>query len=282
MAEVAGFSSQIWMNLTFLPSYPGPFQVIPKLRLFLRIQPTSTVVSDSLPFEARIAKPDEEILPTLFTLHNLFCSGSKSKFKEKFVVSHFVFKGKAPTRHIPLSAFQERVMLYNSEVELKSEVEISSCLLVHYSDFDLPHITLILQLSTALLKALHLRCKDFVSNIEQILLDARNIYSKLSKLALALEKNLLVTSTLTISSDPYTIQNAVTEAGTETETETETKGSPVESNGVEPITSAGDADEVMAEVEEAEVEDVTTVDMDTIEAIVRSSEAADTTPTRDS
>ncbi|WMV19476.1 hypothetical protein MTR67_012861 [Solanum verrucosum] len=116
----------------------------------------------------------------------------------------------------------------------------------------------------------------------EILLDARNIYSKLSKLALALEKNLLVTSTLTISSDPYTIQNAVTEAGTETETETETKGSPVESNGVEPITSAGDADEVMAEVEEAEVEDVMTVDMDTIEAIVRSSEAADTTPTSDS
>ncbi|KAH0702058.1 hypothetical protein KY285_016336 [Solanum tuberosum] len=116
----------------------------------------------------------------------------------------------------------------------------------------------------------------------EILLDARNIYSKLSKLALALEKNLLVTSTLTISSDPYTIQNAITEAGTETETETETKGSPVESNGVEPITSAGDVDEVMAEVEEAEVEDVMTVDMDTIEAIVRSSEAADTTPTSDS
>ncbi|XP_006366892.1 serine/threonine-protein phosphatase 4 regulatory subunit 2 [Solanum tuberosum] len=114
----------------------------------------------------------------------------------------------------------------------------------------------------------------------EILLDARNIYSKLTKLALALEKNLLVTSTLTISSDPYTIQNAITEAGTETETET--KGSPVESNGVEPITSAGDADEVMAEVEEAEVEDVMTVDMDTIEAIVRSSEAADTTPTSDS
>ncbi|TMW84956.1 hypothetical protein EJD97_024072 [Solanum chilense] len=109
----------------------------------------------------------------------------------------------------------------------------------------------------------------------EILLDARNIYSKLSKLALALEKNLLVTSTLTISSDPYSIQHAATEA----ETETETKGSPIESNGVEPIASAGDADEVMAE---AEVEDVMTVDMDTIEAIVRSSEAADTTPTSDS
>ncbi|XP_055801250.1 uncharacterized protein LOC129870468 isoform X2 [Solanum dulcamara] len=108
----------------------------------------------------------------------------------------------------------------------------------------------------------------------EILLDARNIYSKLSKLALALEKNLLVTSTLPISSDPYTIQNA-------TEADPETKVSPVQSNGVEPIASAGDADEVMAEVEEAEVEDVMTIDMDTIEAIVRSSEA-DTTPTSDS
>ncbi|MCD9644955.1 hypothetical protein HAX54_033501 [Datura stramonium] len=36
---------------------------------------------------------------------------------------------------------------------------------------------------------------------------------------------------------------------------------------------------VMAEVEEAEVEDVMTIDMDTIEAIVRSSEA-DTMPTQ--
>lgn len=115
----------------------------------------------------------------------------------------------------------------------------------------------------------------------EILVDARNIYSKLSKLALALEKNLLVTSTLAISSNPYapsTIQNA-------TEPDRETKGSPVQSNivsnGVEPIASAGDADEEMAEVEEAEVEDVMTIDMDTIEAIVRSSEA-DTTPTSDS
>ncbi|MCD9644743.1 hypothetical protein HAX54_033165 [Datura stramonium] len=113
----------------------------------------------------------------------------------------------------------------------------------------------------------------------EILLDARNIYSKLSKLALALEKNLLVTSILTISSNPYastTIENA-------TEPDRETKGSPVQSNlvsnGVEPIGSAGDADEVMAEVEEAEVEDVMTIDMDTIEAIVRSSEA-DTMPTQ--
>ncbi|XP_050887715.1 uncharacterized protein LOC127092866 [Lathyrus oleraceus] len=37
----------------------------------------------------------------------------------------------------------------------------------------------------------------------EILLDAKNIYPNLSKLALALEKNLLVTSTLTICTDPY-------------------------------------------------------------------------------
>jgi len=34
-------------------------------------------------------------------------------------------------------------------------------------------------------------------------LDARKIYTNLSKLALALEKNLLITSTLTICTDPY-------------------------------------------------------------------------------
>ncbi|KAF6162669.1 hypothetical protein GIB67_013283 [Kingdonia uniflora] len=37
----------------------------------------------------------------------------------------------------------------------------------------------------------------------EILLDARSVYSNLSKLALALEKNLLVTSSLTICMDPY-------------------------------------------------------------------------------
>lgn len=67
---------------------------------------------------------------------------------------------------------------------------------------------------------------------------------------------MLVTSTLTISSNPHTIENA-------TEADRETKSSPVQSNGVEPIASSGDADEVMAEVEETEVEDVMTIDMDT-------------------
>ncbi|KAK9914672.1 hypothetical protein M0R45_038434 [Rubus argutus] len=37
----------------------------------------------------------------------------------------------------------------------------------------------------------------------EILLDARSIYPNLSKLALALEKNLLVTSMLSMSTDPY-------------------------------------------------------------------------------
>ncbi|XP_016451699.1 uncharacterized protein LOC107776329 isoform X2 [Nicotiana tabacum] len=116
----------------------------------------------------------------------------------------------------------------------------------------------------------------------EILLDARNIYSKLSKLALALEKNLLVTSTLTISSDPNASSNMQNATAPDRE---ETNGAPIlsnsVSNGVEPIASAGDSDEVMTEVEEAEVEDVMTIDMDTIEAIVRSSEA-DTTPPSDS
>lgn len=95
-------------------------------------------------------------------------------------------------------------------------------------------------------------------------------------------QNLLVTSTLTISSDPYASSNMQNATAPDRE---ETNGAPIlsnsVSNGAEPIASAGDSDEVMAEVEEAEVEDVMTIDMDTIEAIVRSSEA-DTTPPSDS
>ncbi|KAK1366358.1 serine/threonine-protein phosphatase 4 regulatory subunit 2 [Heracleum sosnowskyi] len=42
-----------------------------------------------------------------------------------------------------------------------------------------------------------------LQRLSEILLAARSIYSNLSKLAFALEKNLSVTSTLTISTDPY-------------------------------------------------------------------------------
>ncbi|KAL0400475.1 UNVERIFIED_CONTAM: hypothetical protein Slati_4077400 [Sesamum latifolium] len=105
----------------------------------------------------------------------------------------------------------------------------------------------------------------------EILLAARSIYPKLSKLSLALEKNLLVTSTLTISSDPSPL-------GTEQNSNGSYEGSgsarpPTNSveNGIEP--PLRDKDEIMAEVQEAEAGEDMTIDMETIEDIVRSSEA---------
>ncbi|KAK6155427.1 hypothetical protein DH2020_009675 [Rehmannia glutinosa] len=113
----------------------------------------------------------------------------------------------------------------------------------------------------------------------EILLSARSIYPKLSKLSLALEKNLLVTSTLTISTDPYQLPTEQNSNGTYEESGVaKPQTDPVE-NGVEP--PEGDRDEVMTEVQEIEVGEDMTVDMETIEGIVRSSEA-DPTPTVDS
>lgn len=60
----------------------------------------------------------------------------------------------------------------------------------------------------------------------EILLTAKSIYPNLSKLALALEKNLLVTSTLSISTDPYPPTVALVPDEPEKVTkETELKGS---------------------------------------------------------
>ncbi|XP_022852406.1 serine/threonine-protein phosphatase 4 regulatory subunit 2 isoform X2 [Olea europaea var. sylvestris] len=113
----------------------------------------------------------------------------------------------------------------------------------------------------------------------EILLSARNIYPKLSKLALALEKNLLVTSTLTVSSDSYppaTIQKS--NGAYEKPENPQHQANSVE-NGVEP--AVGDGDEIMAEAEETEVDEGMTIDMETIEEIARSSEA-NSTPTVES
>ncbi|KAL0321670.1 UNVERIFIED_CONTAM: hypothetical protein Scaly_2463400 [Sesamum calycinum] len=84
-------------------------------------------------------------------------------------------------------------------------------------------------------------------------------------------ENLLVTSTLTISSDPSPL-------GTEQNSNGSYEGSgsvrpPTNSveNGIEP--PVRDKDEIMAEVQEAEVGEDMTIDMETIEDIVRSSEA---------
>ncbi|KAK4433197.1 hypothetical protein Salat_1081900 [Sesamum alatum] len=106
----------------------------------------------------------------------------------------------------------------------------------------------------------------------EILLAARSIYPKLSKLSLALEKNLLVTSTLTISSDPSPLGTEQNSNGSHEESGSARPQINSVENGMEP--PARDKDEIMAEVQEAEVgEDMMTIDMETIEDIVRSSEA---------
>ncbi|CAL9230609.1 unnamed protein product [Arabidopsis halleri] len=97
----------------------------------------------------------------------------------------------------------------------------------------------------------------------EILLAARNIYPKLSKLALALEKNLLVTSMLAISTDPQSqtvddpkIPNTAT-------TDTITTAESCAPNGIDAM--GGVKDEIMTEVEEADVDDAMTIDMETID-----------------
>uniref|UniRef100_A0A1J3H7H4 Serine/threonine-protein phosphatase 4 regulatory subunit 2 n=1 Tax=Noccaea caerulescens TaxID=107243 RepID=A0A1J3H7H4_NOCCA len=95
----------------------------------------------------------------------------------------------------------------------------------------------------------------------EILLAARTIYPKLSKLALALEKNLLVTSMLSISStDP---QSQTTEDANAATEDTKTAAADWAPNGIEAV--GGDKDEIMTEVEEADVDDAMTIDMETID-----------------
>lgn len=108
----------------------------------------------------------------------------------------------------------------------------------------------------------------------EILLAARSIYPNLSKLALALEKNLLVTSTLTACADPYPqtmIQGP--EESEKTSEELQLHSHSVQ-NGVEPM--VGDRDEVMTEVEPADIDDEMTIDMEALDEIVGSSETNST------
>ncbi|KAL3837973.1 hypothetical protein ACJIZ3_022564 [Penstemon smallii] len=118
----------------------------------------------------------------------------------------------------------------------------------------------------------------------EILLSARSIYPKLLKLSLALDKNLSVTSTLTVSTDLYPLDTTPNTNGAHEGSENAEPQITSVENGVKP--ASGDTDEVMAEVEEAEVDEEMAMDMETIEEIVRSSEAdpapaADPTPTAD-
>ncbi|CAJ1934052.1 unnamed protein product [Sphenostylis stenocarpa] len=91
----------------------------------------------------------------------------------------------------------------------------------------------------------------------EILLDAKSIYPNLSKLALALEKNLLVTSTLTICTDPYPQATEKEPVDQEKANEKQNKQSDTAQNGIEPLVS--DKDEVMTE---ADVGDDMTIDME--------------------
>ncbi|KAL0902858.1 hypothetical protein M5K25_028470 [Dendrobium thyrsiflorum] len=50
--------------------------------------------------------------------------------------------------------------------------------------------------------------RAYIAYVSQILLNPKSTYRSLSKLALALEKNLLVTSTLSICTDPYPATSA--------------------------------------------------------------------------
>ncbi|XP_077251076.1 serine/threonine-protein phosphatase 4 regulatory subunit-like protein [Tasmannia lanceolata] len=110
----------------------------------------------------------------------------------------------------------------------------------------------------------------------EILLTPRSIYPNLSKLALALEKNLLVTSTLTICTDPYpstAIQNPV-EPRSE---EAQAHSNPIQ-NGIE--TKADNGDEEMAEAEVEADSDNKSTEMDImIEENVSETSTASAEPT---
>ncbi|PIN03635.1 hypothetical protein CDL12_23835 [Handroanthus impetiginosus] len=112
----------------------------------------------------------------------------------------------------------------------------------------------------------------------EILLSARSIYPKLSKLSLALEKNLLVTSTLKISTDP---QQLATEQNSNGSYEASMNAQPQTHSVENGEPTAGERDEVMTDAQEAETGEAMTMDMDTIADIVRTSEG-NPTPTVDS
>lgn len=112
----------------------------------------------------------------------------------------------------------------------------------------------------------------------EILLSSRSIYPNLSKLALALEKNLSVTSTLTISADPYPpslVQKPeeIDKRGEEPQERGEEpqENAISEQNGLEQLTL--DKDEVMTEVEAADIGDEMTIDAEAFEEIAGPSES---------
>lgn len=134
----------------------------------------------------------------------------------------------------------------------------------------------------------------------EILLSARSIYPNLSKLCLALEKNLLVTSMLTISCDTYP---PATKQNSNGSYEGNGNNAPLpQVNSVENGVQLEIRDEVMTEAQETEVQETNAqetevqetgaqeieagenmpMDMETIEDVVGSSPPPNPTPTVDS
>ncbi|XWS46474.1 hypothetical protein CRYUN_Cryun14cG0070500 [Craigia yunnanensis] len=109
-----------------------------------------------------------------------------------------------------------------------------------------------------------------LQRICEILLAARSIYPNLSKLALALEKNLLVTSTLIVCTKPYP-QMMPNQEPEKASGEAQPESNSIQ-NGVEPMVR--DRDEIMTEVE-ADMVDMT-IDMDAFQEMVGPSEASST------
>ncbi|XP_010243596.1 PREDICTED: serine/threonine-protein phosphatase 4 regulatory subunit 2 isoform X4 [Nelumbo nucifera] len=113
----------------------------------------------------------------------------------------------------------------------------------------------------------------------EILLAARSIYPNLSKLALALEKNLLVTSTLSISTDPY--PSTITQKSEEPEGGIE--GSQPHSNQIQNGVQVmvGSEDEEMAEAEEAD-EDNKNTDVEPAEEMIQGTSENSSEPNTES
>ncbi|KAF8044398.1 hypothetical protein BT93_A2402 [Corymbia citriodora subsp. variegata] len=108
----------------------------------------------------------------------------------------------------------------------------------------------------------------------EILLSAQSIYPKLSKLALALEKNLLVTSMLTSCSNQ---QMMILDSDNPEKASEEGKThSSLEQDGIDVV--MGDRDATVAAVEEADVEEGISADMDTFGEIVGPSETSSSPP----
>ncbi|KAJ4846135.1 hypothetical protein Tsubulata_048361 [Turnera subulata] len=108
-----------------------------------------------------------------------------------------------------------------------------------------------------------------LQRICEILLDASSIYPNLSKLSQALEKNLSVTSTLTVSPNPYP-QEIKQPAKSDEASEELTDQSRSVQNGVEPMVE--DREAVAPPVEGPYIEDDVAIDMEAFEEIDGASE----------